>query len=368
MPQIAYLSRPMVDILSLRITPHVYKIKLLNVKELDTGIQSVLLNYEFDRNIVQIEIRPMDMGHLIIFAAPGPAGRAAPYISLFSLIDIKATTQIKGILKRKDLLLEIIFVGNENKRYVATIDIEDKYIDEVIGTVKKFRLLESDSYFWAFRSLTTGNPTKVINVYPNAPFLSDGEELIWKNSRTYQDNYKDKIQSIDVITNYRVFHYDYSVHKGAGILLPLLEDTKVTNTRTKRNKNVIGSYSIISSHFLEGIEEIINPKLLGDITFFSEGKPLFSFLQITDPLTLLASIDSLKEQIKNSEVGYGIPLSKDEKRTSSTLTCARCGSSDNSSISKFCGQCGNPLSTVCSKCRESNPAGTKFCGHCGANL
>ena len=358
----------MVDVLSLMVTPYVYKIKLLNVKELDTGIQSALLNYEFDKNIVQMEVRPIDMGHLILFATPGPEGRAAPYISLSGLIDIKPATQIKGILKRKDLLLEIIFVGNENKRYVATIDIEDKYIDEVITTVKEFRLLESDSYYWAFRSLSMGNPFKIIDVYPNAPFLAEGEELLWKNSRTYQDRYKDKIQSIDVITNYRVFHYDYSVNKGAGILLPLLEDVKVTNTKTKRNKNLIGNYSMLSSRFLEGIEEIINVKLLGDITFFSEGKPLFSFTQITDPLTLSASIASLKDQIKNSEVGYGIPLVKDEKRTSSTLTCARCGSSDNSSIAKFCGQCGTPLSTVCSKCRESNPAGTKFCGHCGTNL
>ena len=70
MPELTYMSRPMVDALSLMTTPYVYKIKLMNVKELDTGIQSALLNYEFDKNIVQMEVRPMDMGYAILFATP----------------------------------------------------------------------------------------------------------------------------------------------------------------------------------------------------------------------------------------------------------------------------------------------------------
>ena len=38
--------------------------------------------------------------------------------------------------------------------------------------------------------------------------------------------------------------------------------------------------------------------------------------------------------------------------------------------SRFCGQCGAPLSpeVVCSKCRRSNPAGLKFCDGCGDRL
>lgn len=35
---------------------------------------------------------------------------------------------------------------------------------------------------------------------------------------------------------------------------------------------------------------------------------------------------------------------------------------------KFCGQCGNPLSRLCSNCNYSNPSQFRFCGNCGTSL
>jgi len=113
MPAITDISRPIIEMMSL--WAPIYKIKLISVFETETGAQSALVDAELDKTIVQIEIHPMEMGHCILFSDPGPAGRQLPGISLSSIIEIKSSSQSKGILKRKDLVIEIIFVVNPNK-------------------------------------------------------------------------------------------------------------------------------------------------------------------------------------------------------------------------------------------------------------
>lgn len=49
------------------------------------------------------------------------------------------------------------------------------------------------------------------------------------------------------------------------------------------------------------------------------------------------------------------------------MKCPNCGS-DNPSNTKFCGECGAPLSLVCAVCGKSNPAHHKFCSECGSAL
>src|SRR5262245_283087 len=36
--------------------------------------------------------------------------------------------------------------------------------------------------------------------------------------------------------------------------------------------------------------------------------------------------------------------------------------------SKFCTECGAPMSVACPSCRHINPAGSKYCGKCGSQL
>ena len=52
---------------------------------------------------------------------------------------------------------------------------------------------------------------------------------------------------------------------------------------------------------------------------------------------------------------------------SDTLSCSSCGFA-NEAGRKFCGECGNPLSSECPACGTQNPPGIKFCGECGAAL
>jgi class 3 adenylate cyclase/tetratricopeptide (TPR) repeat protein len=50
-----------------------------------------------------------------------------------------------------------------------------------------------------------------------------------------------------------------------------------------------------------------------------------------------------------------------------TISCPSCGS-ENEVGRKFCGECGNPLSSSCPSCGTPNPPGVKFCGECGTAL
>ena len=52
---------------------------------------------------------------------------------------------------------------------------------------------------------------------------------------------------------------------------------------------------------------------------------------------------------------------------SDTLSCSSCGFA-NEAGRKFCGECGNPLSSGCPSCGTQNPPGIKFCGECGSAL
>src|SRR5438128_804138 len=49
------------------------------------------------------------------------------------------------------------------------------------------------------------------------------------------------------------------------------------------------------------------------------------------------------------------------------MPCVNCGF-ENDVGRKFCGECGQPLATICPACSTANAPGTKFCGECGTPL
>lgn len=64
-------------------------------------------------------------------------------------------------------------------------------------------------------------------------------------------------------------------------------------------------------------------------------------------------------------IEQGMSIDPGEKQ----IACSKCGSL-NSSTMKFCGSCGNKLSTtvICPHCGKEVPEGMKFCGECGKPL
>ena len=134
MPSLSHLSRPMVD--SRNLKTNTYDAEVVEVFELDAGISSALLDPEADKSINKMEIRPIEMDYSLFFYLLLKNGRKIAPLSLLHLIDIKTVYATKGVFKRKDRMLELTFLGNKKKRYVAKINFDDKYIDEILKRSK----------------------------------------------------------------------------------------------------------------------------------------------------------------------------------------------------------------------------------------
>jgi hypothetical protein len=95
-------------------------------------------------------------------------------------------------------------------------------------------------------SFPTGAGTvATVDIYPLAPFLAEGEEIIWHNMSTSGIRHK-KIVWLQALTNYRVYYYNYDTGNvpksyqshnyaqqasGIFVLLPGLQDVVVMNQR-----------------------------------------------------------------------------------------------------------------------------------------
>ncbi|MDE7329226.1 MAG: zinc ribbon domain-containing protein [Clostridia bacterium] len=66
-------------------------------------------------------------------------------------------------------------------------------------------------------------------------------------------------------------------------------------------------------------------------------------------------LKQIKDEMKNAE-------SQQEK-----LVCPNCNT-ENASESKFCKECGNPLSKICPYCDVKIDNDSKFCNHCGKEV
>ena len=62
----------------------------------------------------------------------------------------------------------------------------------------------------------------------------------------------------------------------------------------------------------------------------------------------------------------GIGQNLNTTPTNDTITCPKCGATNNTTM-KFCGSCGSKLSAtiICPHCGKEVPDGMKFCGECG---
>jgi hypothetical protein len=120
--------------------------------------------------------------------------------------------QISFIPKKGEQFLELSFIGNKfftstNKPYIATIKVDDYYIDEIIKLLRTLRQLQYDSRYWQHHNMKLNEST--FNIYHNAPYLGDGEEMVWQRVTFEIFNKERKITNIDAVTNCCVFQYDY---------------------------------------------------------------------------------------------------------------------------------------------------------------
>ena len=182
-----------------------------------------------------MEVRPIELDASILFY--NSKSKEGPLLPISSITDIKVVSQTRGLFrKREKLMVEISFNNRDKEKKTIKIDLQDKQIDEFLQHVKTIQnKLQNDDTLRITSLLNFKTETGVISsvkIYPMIPFLFRGEEVVWNNIITKEGfENKKKIIWLDLVTNYRIFQYDYINHKGSFILIDEVVDTVVNNLR-----------------------------------------------------------------------------------------------------------------------------------------
>ncbi len=369
MPQSSNLSRPIVAFANVR--NYFYHVRKIEIVEAEGG------KHLHPKNINYLIIYPIESKYWILFndrldkdGLPLPLQDLKEINKVTTNKSIIPIKQISFIPKKEEQFIELSFIGNKfftptNKPYIATIKVDDYYIDEIIKLLRTLRQLQYDSDYWQHHTMKLNEST--FDIYRNAPYLADGEEMVWQRLTFEVFNKERKITNIDAVTNCRVFQYNYRTHEGSGILFPSLQNENVSNQHPTTSTNPTGNY-FVTSFNLTGIKEPATPKILGDISFQALDKSTITFTQITDPDTLSTAIRRVKGKHANTVVNGNVDgeITSDIK-TEVTVKCSKC-QSNNTLDSNFCNKCGSPLSMVCIKCGRSNILSSIFCSQCGTKL
>jgi len=210
--------------------------------------------------------------------------------------NVSALTETKGrIAKRQDQVIEIVYEQRTIRgEHIAILKIEDKYISDILQAINVIKSNVADEIYWTYRSLTftaeTDHQTKTIGIYFLAPFMAQEEEIVWENTVFGKQN---KLSWTQLITNYRIYEYDFNTHQGRALLFPGLEDIVVMNQRRTSKSNTVATYAR-SRYMVAGSGNTnTTSRTLGDLVFIFDGKPFVTFSQISDPHGLARLLKSI---------------------------------------------------------------------------
>jgi hypothetical protein len=276
---------------------------LLHNEEYDIGIlgwSDAITSPGKDCN--KMIIHPLEGGNCLEFRNKEFKNYFGSLLEIRNLKDARSIESYHGLLKRKSHSLELIFVTEEDFEHERDlgirIDIDEKYIPQVIDKLQKLRQL-SENNFWIQYKQTyltnTSEGDKTLEIFPIAPFISGNEEILWY----YIESSNNEVKIIQTITRFRIFEYNYETSLGKAILLPDLEGAVVTNEKKSsfRTSNV-GTMARIR-HAIT-ITEVNNnnmpSKIVGDVVFMKEGQPAVTFNQISRPNDVATLAMSAKNQ------------------------------------------------------------------------
>ena len=387
-------SRPIVDSSFLEISTYKIEFILKTEDKSYNKLEAVLKTEDKSYNKLDtMEVRPIEMDASILFY--NSKNKEGPLLPISSIKDIKLVSQFSGIFhKREKTMVEISFNNRDKENKTIRINLDDKKINEFLQQIKLIQnKLHNDDAFWASYLLnvkTESGTISSIEIHPAIPFLSQGEEIVWNNiiTKNVLENIK-KITFLDLVTNYRIFRYNYMDHNGNFILIDEIKDIIVNNQRQKFNSLANGTYVKSGNSIHNNKETKTNNSIIGNIIISSDGKPSIIFENINDPNRLAATIKSIKKQrdfdiknnIQSTQVNeiYSIinkykkfndkELSTLKLKSDNNIICGNC-SKENSIDSKFCIKCGEKLNIPnrCTKCNQNNVIDAIFCNMCGNKL
>jgi len=176
-------------------------------------------------NLRKVELHPLEWDAKIVLS--DGKGKEGIGIPITNIIGSDLVAEIKGIFKKEERLVETIYKGSNGDNHEKTlrIKLDDKHADDFLKSMEVLKQNSSNIEYWTYRSLSfqtgTGDRTSV-DIYPLAPFLAKGEEIVWHNAG---------IAWLQAMTNYRVYYSDYLRHPDAFVLIPGLQDVVVMNQK-----------------------------------------------------------------------------------------------------------------------------------------
>lgn len=365
------------------------------------------------RNLNMMEIRPIELDASILFY--NKRNKEGPLLPIPSIREIKKLSKQQGIFNKKErLVVEISFENQDKEKKIVRIEIEENKIDGFLQQIKDIQdKLQNNENFSATYSLTYRSETgeiSSIEIFPYIPFLSDDEEIIWKNIITKKGIKGDKkVDYIDLVTNYRIFHHNYTNHQGSFILINQIKDVAVDNIKYITKSDLKDLENESENFRVKKIKENNNDNdnnPIGDITITSVEKYSMVFKDISDPNRVVNTIKLLKNQCKfsigkktilpfemnkrnsvnttdmkrsvrsNGNVDGGNDITGDQNTgiiqslsIQDNIVCNNC-KKINTANSNFCNMCGEKLKTLreCIKCNYPNFKNAIFCNICGNKL
>jgi len=161
------------------------------------------------------------------------------------------------------------------------------YFHFLIDLLKRFKDIEEDGAYWAKSKIiykATDGQQKSTDIFLEAPFFAQDERILWRYMITEKD--KKSIIYIRILTNFRIFEYNYDLHVGRAKALKDIEDVLVTNVVDKKRGESDYQYGIFidSNSALEvNNKSITKIKTIGDVAFITKERPFITFNDISNP-------------------------------------------------------------------------------------
>ena len=293
------------------------------------------------------------------------------------IIGMASTTEKKGLLKKGDLLLKISLRKEGDAEKTLLLNVEDNKIKEIGDEIQK-NFDAQKQPLWEEGGMGLHEKENGVGVTffgLDAPFLAEGEEILW--SREKKEGILNKhLRAFEAITNYRVLFHDFETHKSLAYTPIGDEEIIVTNQKRISESTRSGNFVGRGFHggFFGGTQGFSSSEsqTFGDITIMANGRTEFTLYTLSDPsgvARLLKAVrDNFKKLAKLHDEQKGIkPKTAVNSDKVSKGFCSKCGN-QNLVGSKFCNKCGAQLGSACTKCGANNPDDSSFCNKCGFTL
>ncbi|MFQ5940909.1 MAG: hypothetical protein ACE5KA_04335 [Nitrososphaerales archaeon] len=321
--------------------------------------EKLVSRFEYDINIIRfiddkpnrmfnmLVIHPIEVGNRFEFKSKENTSLRY-YVPIEHITEVGTPEQTEGMSEKKDLLLNIEFKDSQGNKKSIAFNIQDKYIEEIL--VKTLKPMEQKYWDTVDLEYNLDGEAKTTQLYYKTPFLSEGEELLWINTKT-EGIVNKHLRWLEALTNFRALYYDFEKHESGRIPLSFVDDIIVKNERTTE-RNRYGSFtargiSSLARNKMSTTQE--SDRTIGDVYFMRDGKPIVTFVQISEPYGLVTLAKSVIAQLFTSVKSRKTRLPVVEGPVIAVKTSAK----------------GEP---ICSHCGNVNQIGSEFCSTCGFGL